>query len=53
MHHYAEERMIIMDLDKRPVRSCVNCKHENKDICEEPCMDCNITLGNDKWEDKT
>ena len=39
-------------MEQNPEHSCLTCKHENKDICEEPCMDCNITLGNDKWEDK-
>lgn len=33
-------------------RSCSTCKYENKDICEEPCMICDITLGNNKWEPK-
>lgn len=30
--------------------SCQTCKHIGKTICEEPCMDCDIGLGNTKWE---
>lgn len=37
---------------ERPNHSCATCKYEHKGICEEPCMDCDIRLGNDKWEAK-
>ena len=41
-----------MKLEQNPEHSCSTCKYENKGICEEPCMICDITLGNNKWEPK-
>ena len=31
-------------------RSCATCKHFEKKLTEEPCLQCNIALRNDKWE---
>lgn len=31
---------------------CDTCKYEGKSICAEPCMSCDIRLGNNKWEAK-
>ena len=33
-------------------RVCGTCKHEKKDITEEPCLNCDIRMRNDKWEAK-
>lgn len=33
-------------------RGCDTCKHCDKSICEEPCMGCEIRLGNNSWEAK-
>ncbi len=41
-----------MKLKQNPEHSCSTCKYENKDICPEPCMNCDIRLGNNKWEPK-
>ena len=30
--------------------NCGNCKYTDRGICEEPCMSCDICLGNNKWE---
>lgn len=32
--------------------SCLTCKYGEKNINDEPCMDCNICLGNPKWKPK-
>lgn len=33
-----------------PAHSCSTCKHSDKKITEEPCLDCDIRVRNDKWE---
>ena len=35
-----------------PVHACRTCKHYFKKLTEEPCLSCDIRLGNDKWEAK-
>lgn len=34
------------------VHACSTCKYRDKGITEEPCLNCNIRLLNDKWEEK-
>jgi len=40
-----------MDEAEQAGHGCDTCRHRNKGICEEPCMSCNVRLGNNNWED--
>ena len=33
-----------------PEHTCSTCKHWDKKITEEPCLDCDIRMRYDKWE---
>lgn len=41
-----------MEKAEKAGHGCDTCKHNRKTICEEPCMTCDICLGNNKWEPK-
>lgn len=40
-----------MDEAEQAGHGCDTCKHCGKGICEEPCMSCEIHLGNNNWEE--
>lgn len=38
--------------NSEPEHICSTCKHGDKKITEEPCLNCDIRMRNDKWEGK-